>query len=45
MEVLLLKLAEEFNTGEITINTMTYSRQDRLRSFELLAEAFELKKQ
>lgn len=36
-------LAEEFDVDEIIITTMTYSQQDRLRSFELLAQAFELK--
>jgi len=39
----LTTLAEEFGVNEIIVTTMTYSRKDRLRSFELLAEAFELK--
>lgn len=38
----LTKLAEDFSVDEIIISTMTYSHQDRLRSFELLTEAFEL---
>ena len=39
----LMALAAEFDTDEIIVTTMTYSHQDRLRSFTLLAEAFELK--
>lgn len=39
----LAKLAREFDLDEIMVTTMTYSQQDRVRSFELLAEAFELK--
>ena len=35
-------LAEEFGVDEIVVTTMTYSHEDRLRSFTLLAEAFEL---
>ncbi|MCW3085799.1 MAG: Luciferase-like monooxygenase [Bacteroidetes bacterium] len=38
----LTALAEEFEVDEIIVTTMTYSQEDRLRSFELLAEAFEL---
>ena len=38
----LLQLADEFDVEEIIITTMTYSKQDRFHSFELLAEAFEL---
>jgi len=38
----LTKLAGEFDTDEIIVSTMTYSLQDRLHSFELLAEAFKL---
>ena len=38
----LLRLADEFDTDEIIIATMTFSQEDRFRSFELLAEAFEL---
>jgi luciferase family oxidoreductase group 1 len=36
------QLAKEFEIDEIVIATMTYSQEDRLRSFELLAHAFEL---
>jgi luciferase family oxidoreductase group 1 len=39
----LTALADEFEVDEIIVTTMTYSQEDRLRSFELLAEAFELK--
>ncbi len=35
-------LADQFNVDEIIITTMTYSQQDRMHSFELLAEAFDL---
>ncbi|HSY61725.1 MAG TPA: LLM class flavin-dependent oxidoreductase [Cytophaga sp.] len=35
-------LAEEFNVDEIIISTMAGNSTDRKRSFELLAEAFEL---
>jgi luciferase family oxidoreductase group 1 len=35
-------LASEFDVDEIVVTTMTYSHEDRLRSFTLLAEAFEL---
>lgn len=38
----LLKLANDFDIDEIVVAAMTYSQQDRIRSFELLAEAFEL---
>jgi luciferase family oxidoreductase group 1 len=34
--------AKEFGVDEVIISTMTYSHEDRLRSFELLADAFEL---
>ena len=40
----LTKLAEEFEVDEIMVTTMTYSFEDRKRSFELLAEVFELTK-
>ena len=40
----LTKLAQEFEVDEIIITTMTYSLEDRLRSFTLVAEAFELNK-
>lgn len=38
----LLQLADEFDVDEIMITTMTYSRQDRVQSFQLLAKAFDL---
>jgi len=38
----LTKLATDFDIDEIIVAAMTYSQQDRIRSFELLAEAFEL---
>lgn len=38
------KLANDFGADEIMITTMTYSKNDRFRSFELIADAFELKK-
>ncbi len=38
----LTALATDFDLDEIMITTMTYSQEDRLRSFTLLAEAFEL---
>lgn len=38
----LLELANSFGVDEIIASTMTYSHQDRLHSFELLAEVFEL---
>ena len=38
----LTSLAEEFDINEIIITTMTYSKEDRFHSFELLAEALEL---
>jgi luciferase family oxidoreductase group 1 len=38
----LTQLAKEFDVDEIMVTTMTYSHEDRIRSFELLAEAFEL---
>ncbi len=41
----LLKLADDFKIDEIIVATMTGSVEDRKRSFELLAEIFELKKQ
>ncbi len=39
----LTALAAAYDTDEIIVTTMTHSREDRLRSFELLAEAFDLK--
>lgn len=39
----LIRLAGNFDVDEIIVATMTYSQEDRIRSFELLAEAFELK--
>ena len=38
----LTTLADDFGIDEIIVTTMTYSHQDRLQSFELLAKAFEL---
>ena len=38
----LTTLATDFDLDEIMITTMTYSQEDRLRSFKLLAEVFEL---
>jgi luciferase family oxidoreductase group 1 len=37
------ELATLFGVDEIVVATMTYSQDDRLRSFELLARAFDLK--
>ena len=39
----LLQLADDFNIDEIIVATMTGSVEDRKRSFELLAETFDLK--
>jgi len=41
----LTALADEFDAAEIIITTMTYDQQDRLRSFTLLAETFDLLKE
>jgi luciferase family oxidoreductase group 1 len=38
----LLQLARDFEAEEIMVSTMAYAQEDRVRSFELLAEAFEL---
>ena len=38
----LTQLANDFDIDEIIVAAMTYSLEDRIRSFELLAEAFEL---
>jgi alkanesulfonate monooxygenase SsuD/methylene tetrahydromethanopterin reductase-like flavin-dependent oxidoreductase (luciferase family) len=38
----LTRLANDFDVEEIIVATMTYSQVDRVRSFELLAEAFGL---
>ena len=38
----LTHLADIFGVDEIIVTTMTYSQEDRIRSFELLAEVFEL---
>lgn len=40
----LTKLADEFDVDEIMVTTMTYSYEDRIRSFELLAKVFELER-
>jgi luciferase family oxidoreductase group 1 len=39
----LLKLADSFKIDEVILSCMTTEPEDRARSFELLAEAFELK--
>lgn len=39
----LVSLAHEMGVDEIMVTTMTHSQKDRVRSFELIAEAFELK--
>lgn len=36
------ELADAFDTDEVIITTMTYSQTDRLQSFQLLSDAFEL---
>ena len=36
------RLATDFDLDEIVVATMTYNKEDRVRSFELLAEVFEL---
>ncbi len=41
----LLDLAKSFDVDEIMISTMSDSKENRLRSFELIAEAFDLKNQ
>ncbi len=41
----LTAMADEFGVDEIIVTTMTYSHEDRIRSFELLADAFQLGKQ
>jgi luciferase family oxidoreductase group 1 len=38
----LTALAAELKTAEIVVSTMTHSQKDRIRSFELLAQVFEL---
>ena len=38
----LTKLAHDFDVDEIMVSTMTHDQKDRVRSFELLADAFEL---
>ncbi len=38
----LTKLANDFDVDEIMVSTMTHDQKDRVRSFELLAEAFGL---
>lgn len=38
----LTKLALEFDINEIVVATMSFSKEERIRSFELLAEAFDL---
>ncbi len=37
------ELASDFEVDEVMISTMSYSKELRLRSFELVAEAFDLK--
>ncbi len=41
----LTRLAEDFGVDEIIISSMTFSQEDRLNSFKLLAEAFELNRE
>ncbi len=41
----LTALAEELGVDEIMIAAMTHSQKDRIRSFHLIAEAFELKRE
>jgi alkanesulfonate monooxygenase SsuD/methylene tetrahydromethanopterin reductase-like flavin-dependent oxidoreductase (luciferase family) len=41
----LTDLAADFHAEEIIITAMTFSQEDRIRSFTLLADAFELGKQ
>jgi luciferase family oxidoreductase group 1 len=38
----IVRLAEDFNTHEIMVSCMTARQDDRIRCFQLLAEAFEL---
>lgn len=38
----LLQLADEFDVDEIIITTMTYAKEDRFQSFQLLSDAFDL---
>ena len=38
----LTRLATDFDVDEIIVSAITYSQADRIRSFEFLAEAFEL---
>lgn len=40
----LIKLADDFDVNEIIITTMAFDYEARRKSFELLAEAFELNK-
>ncbi len=39
----LMQLSEDLDIKEIMVSCMAYQQEDRIRSFELLAEAFELK--
>jgi len=39
----LLEIGEEYGTNEFVIVTITHDFESRLRSYELLAEAFSLK--
>lgn len=39
----LTRIAQELELNEVIVNTITHSHQARLRSYSLLAEAFELK--
>ena len=41
----LTRLANDFDIDEIMVSSMTFLPEDRTRSFELLAEAFDLKKE
>ncbi|EQA34794.1 luciferase family oxidoreductase, group 1 [Leptospira inadai serovar Lyme str. 10] len=44
VKVKLLQLAKEYQVDEIVVTTITHDFGDRLRSYQLLAEAFELEK-
>ena len=39
----ILKMAKDFNTDEIVMSTFADSFEDRLRSYEILAESFALR--
>lgn len=39
----LIRLAAEFEVNEIMVTSMTWAQEDRIKSFELIADAFSLK--